>query len=705
MDFSKLNLLINEHLNHTFPAAQIEIRFRGEIVYANAFGYLDPESASHPTTQTTKFDFASVSKLFTVAAFMTMVEEKSVALDQRVCDVLPEFSGEHEIAPYPDPLKPGASVEIVSTTNERADASRVTFRHLLAHNAGLPAWLPLWKIPQREQRRDAALQCSFAYPIGARVVYSDIGLILLGWAMEKLAAQSLAQIVRARVTAPLGLDSIGYGPISPENVAPTEFYAHQNRRMRGEVHDENAWSLGGVAGHAGLFGNAHDLASFGEALRTHRLLKPATLQEMTHLQAQDGVVRHGIGFALWSPDSGAASNPLSEQAFGHLGFTGTSLWIDPTRDLVIACLTNRVYYGRNNANEIGAFRVALHRTICEIVDGPSPTKDERPTTKANVEPSSSVIRPSSFVLRPSSSFVIGIDGGGTRCRARLANSHGETLGNGEAGTANPNVAGFESAQREILLAIQRAFEDAKIEKQFVTAICLGIGGVDRVEERARLQTWAEQNIAQHVIVVNDGEIVLAAGSPENWGVALIAGTGAIAWGKSRAGKVARAGGWGYLIGDEGSGFDLTRNALRAITQAADGRGKPTRLLDVILKHWHLQSPQELIPRVYRSGLKPADIAALAPLVVQVAREEDEVAQRLLEQTADALATMIIAVARALDLGADASPLALTGGLLLETELLRARLIEIAKRRGYHFAPVELVREPVAGAVHMACQVA
>lgn len=303
------------------------------------------------------------------------------------------------------------------------------------------------------------------------------------------------------------------------------------------------------------------------------------------------------------------------------------------------------------------------------------------------------------------SFVIGIDGGGTHCRARLANSRGETLGDGEAGTANPNVAGFESAQREILLAIQRAFDDAKIEKQFVAAICLGIGGVDRAEERARLQTWAEQKIAHRVIVVNDGEIVLAAGSPENWGVALIAGTGSIAWGKSRAGKIARAGGWGYLIGDEGSGFDLARNALRAMTQAADGRGEPTRLLGAILAHWDLQSPQELIPRIYRSGLKPAEIAALAPLVVQVAKDGDAVAQRLLEQSADALATTIIAVARALDLGADAIPLALTGGLLLETEGLRARLIEIAETRGYHFALVELVHEPVAGAVRMACRVA
>jgi CubicO group peptidase (beta-lactamase class C family) len=368
MNFSKLDLLVDEHLDRTFSAAQIEILVGGKTVYTKLFGFLDPENQSRRTNPATRFDLASVSKLFTVAAFMTLVEENRVTLDQRVCDILPAFSGERAIAPYPDPLKPGASVEIVPATNACVDASQVTFRHLLAHNAGLPAWLPLWKIDPREKRRDAALQSAFSYPTGARVVYSDIGLILLGFALEKITAQSLDQIVRERVTAPLGLHSVGYGPIPPDNVAPTEFYAHQNRRMCGEVHDENAWSFGGVAGHAGIFGNARDLASFGEALRTNRLLKSTTLAEMTRLQAQDGTVRRGIGFALWSPDPGAASNPLSEKSFGHLGFTGTSLWIDPARDLVVACLTNRVYYGRHNADAIGAFRVALHRIICESID-------------------------------------------------------------------------------------------------------------------------------------------------------------------------------------------------------------------------------------------------------------------------------------------------------------------------------------------------
>ena len=363
MNFTSVENLIHENLNKTFTAAQLVIRRRGEIIYDNACGIPDPEPPNHPTTHQTRFDFASVSKLFTVAAFMTFVEQGRVALDQRVCDVLPEFSGARAIAPYPDPLKPGAFVTVVPSTETRADASAITFRNLLAHNSGLPAWLPLWKSNKREERRTTALTCDFSYPTGARVVYSDIGLILVGFALEALAGKSLDAIVHERVTAPLGLDSIGYGPLPPDNVAPTEFYAHQNRRMRGEVHDENAWSLGGVAGHAGVFGCARDLNGFGEALRTHRLLTRETLDEMTRLQSQDGAVRRGVGFQLWSPDPGAASHPLSERAFGHLGFTGTSLWIDPQYDLVIACLTNRVYYGRTNADAIGAFRVALHKAV------------------------------------------------------------------------------------------------------------------------------------------------------------------------------------------------------------------------------------------------------------------------------------------------------------------------------------------------------
>lgn len=365
MNPSLINSIVEQHLNKTFPVAQIVIRAHGAVVYENAFGFLDPEQTNEPTNLQTRFDLASVSKLFTVAAFMTFVEQGRVALDQPVSSILPQFNGMRAILPYPDPLHPGKTIAVVPATQDRADASRVTFRHLLSHNSGLPAWLGLWRLDKREERRALALTCDFSYPTGRRVIYSDIGLILVGFTLEKLGGASLDTIVRERVTAPLGLESVGYGPIPPDNVAPTEFYAHQNRRMCGEVHDENAWSFGGVAGHAGIFSNARDLAAFGDALRMNRLLKCETLAEMTRLQSQDGAIRRGLGFALWSSDAASSGNPFSEQAFGHTGFTGTSLWIDPTRELVIAVLTNRVYYGRENADSIAKFRVALHKIVID----------------------------------------------------------------------------------------------------------------------------------------------------------------------------------------------------------------------------------------------------------------------------------------------------------------------------------------------------
>jgi serine-type D-Ala-D-Ala carboxypeptidase len=382
MDFSNLDALLQSSLNIAFPAAQLIIYQHGKIIYERNVGYPDPESPAQPITHNTRFDLASVSQLFTVATFMRLVEEGRTRLDQPVCEVLPTFTGTRLIQPQPDPLGSGNMIEVVSPTNDTADASRVTFRHLLTHTSGLPAWLPLWKVglglqtdgvPNaaiQQRLHEMALQTAFAYPTGARVVYSDVGLILIGLAIEQLSKLSLDAAVHERITQPLALSSIGYGPIPCDEAAPTEFYAHQGKRMCGEVHDENAFALNGVAGHAGLFGTARDVAAFGEALRTalagtsnEPLLQQATLRETTRLQAQDGDVRRGIGFALWSPNPRAMSHALRPSAFGHLGFTGTSLWVDPQRELTFACLTNHIYYGREGEDTMTPFRVALSQSL------------------------------------------------------------------------------------------------------------------------------------------------------------------------------------------------------------------------------------------------------------------------------------------------------------------------------------------------------
>jgi serine-type D-Ala-D-Ala carboxypeptidase len=205
------------------------------------------------------------------------------------------------------------------------------------------------------------------------VSYSDIGLILLGLAVEQLTGLPLAEAVQAQVTGPLGLTATCYRPHThPQQAqtvcAPTEFCAWRQYRVIGEVHDENAAFLGGVAGHAGLFSTAHEVAAFGQSFLDATLLRADTIAEMTRLQAADGDVRRGLGFALWSPDPEASSHPFSPRTFGHTGFTGTSLWIDPEQALVVALLTNEVYYGRA-VRGIAPLRVAVHRMIVNAVDG------------------------------------------------------------------------------------------------------------------------------------------------------------------------------------------------------------------------------------------------------------------------------------------------------------------------------------------------
>lgn len=300
-----------------------------------------------------------------------------------------------------------------------------------------------------------------------------------------------------------------------------------------------------------------------------------------------------------------------------------------------------------------------------------------------------------------SALVIGIDGGGTHTRAQLADLSGAVLGAGEAGTSNPIVHGTHTAQHELDLAIARAFENAKRPRERAAALCMGLGGAGRAVEQQELVEWARETLAERVLVVNDGQIVVAAGTPENWGVAVIAGTGSIVWGQNPGGETARAGGWGYLIGDEGSGFDLARGALRAATQFADGRGQPTRLLDAILKFWNLSAPPDLVTRVYRSGLTHADLAALAPLVIQQAQQGDEISLRLVRDGAAALALGIMAVSRTLHFDSTPFPLALTGGVLLGADFYRAQLLHALTPSHRACAPITLVHHPVQGAVRLA----
>lgn len=308
-------------------------------------------------------------------------------------------------------------------------------------------------------------------------------------------------------------------------------------------------------------------------------------------------------------------------------------------------------------------------------------------------------------MRPEQ-LVLGIDGGGTKTVACLAwRSPAEeplVVGRGEAGPSNLQAVGFGRTAENLAEAVSRAFADAGAARGPVAAAVLALAGSDRHGSRHRLHRWAEQyRLAARVRVVHDALPVLAAGTPHGWGIALISGTGSLAFGRTGEGRSARAGGWGYLLGDEGSGYAIARAGLRAAAEAADGRAPSTQLLGAMLARLRLERPEQLIPAVYGMASDPAAVAALAPVVTGSADQGDAVAQGILDRAAAELASLAAAVAEKLDLSHQAFPLALCGGTLLGSKRLQQRLRAAIRSLGLRAEPVANVPEPGLGAVKLA----
>src|SRR5205085_2564078 len=214
---------------------------------------------------------------------------------------------------------------------------------------------------------------------------------------------------------------------------------------------------------------------------------------------------------------------------------------------------------------------------------------------------------------PSEELYLGIDGGGTHTVALLAGYGGAILGRGAAGPSNRQAGGAGRALAALDEAVRAAFAAAGRTRGPVASACLGLAGADRPEDQAVIREWAERvRLAGQVEVTSDAAILLAAGTPEGWGLVLIAGTGSIAFGRAADGRRARAGGWGHLLGDEGSAYALVMAALQAVARAADGRGPATGLTERLLARLGVSQPQGLITAVYRSGRDRADLVVLAP---------------------------------------------------------------------------------------------
>ena len=347
-----------------YPGAVLTYAHRGREVMTRATGfsrlYADAAGTPLPADQRVAtrtdsiYDLASVSKLFTAVVVMQQAEAGLVDLDAPVVGYLPEFAG-RSAAPYAK--------------------QAVTVRQLLTHTSGLPAWLPLWQThPDPPARLRAAVTADLTALPGTRYLYSDLNLIALGELVTRVGGRPLDRLVAGGITEPLGMADTGYRPAPAlrPRIAATEFQTEPARGLVwGEVHDENAWALGGVAGHAGLFSTAGDLAVLaqtllnGGAYGNRRILEPGSVRQLVSndISASDGHA-HGLGFELDRPwYMGRLSSP---QTAGHTGFTGTSLVIDFASGSCAILLTNRVHPGRNRGS-VNPARVAVAQGLADAL--------------------------------------------------------------------------------------------------------------------------------------------------------------------------------------------------------------------------------------------------------------------------------------------------------------------------------------------------
>jgi CubicO group peptidase (beta-lactamase class C family) len=310
---------------HAFPAASIAVTHAGKLIALRAFGRFNFDPASPQPGPNTLFDLASLTKvLATTTMAMILYERGLLDLDIPVISIVGEFSGE-------DPRR-----------------DEVTLRMLLAHSSGLPAYEKLFL---RAHTRDELLQAAFSTPLandpGSHAEYSDIGFILLGVALERLADEPLDRFGQREILGPLGMTHTTFNPapaLRPAIPPTADDKTFRHRIIQGEVQDENASILGKAAGHAGLFSTAQDVATFAHALLQggSPILRPETISLFTARESSPKGTSRALGWD--TPSSPSQSGQyFSPRSYGHLGYTGTSLWIDPERQLSVTLLTNRTW--------------------------------------------------------------------------------------------------------------------------------------------------------------------------------------------------------------------------------------------------------------------------------------------------------------------------------------------------------------------------
>ena len=311
-----------------YPGAAVVVGRGGYSVVKRGYGRLDWTADSPQADEHSIYDLASLTKVVgTTSAIMVLYDEGKIDLDAPVRTYLPEFTG--------------------------GGKDRVTVRHLLLHRSGLPAGRDLWRITSSPaEARRAVLETPLGCAPGVCYEYSDLGADVLGFIVEAVSGQRLDAFLAQRVFGPLGMSDTYFRPPAPlrNRIAPTEVAPPRGYPLRGEVHDENAYALGGVAGHAGLFSSAADLSIFAQTLLNGgvyagtRVFADSTVRLFTRREAGSRAL--GWDTCTNGSTSGSCGSIMGETAFGHTGFTGTSVWMDPERNMFVVLLTNRVHEAR-----------------------------------------------------------------------------------------------------------------------------------------------------------------------------------------------------------------------------------------------------------------------------------------------------------------------------------------------------------------------
>ena len=345
-----------------FPGATLAVGYRGKVSL-HAFGKQTYEGKSPNIAIDTMYDIASLTKVLVTTTIVAKLAEGDfpvrLDLDASVERYLPEWAG----GPQPE------------------WRHRVTVRHLLTHTSGLPAFKEYWRATSSRTTakpstsKEETLDKIFAEPLdyepGAKEVYSDLGIILMAEIIERLTGQKLDTLARAYIFSPLAMSNTMFNPAKKlwPGIAPTEIdNQYRHRLIQGEVHDENAAAMGGVSGHAGVFSTAPDLAAFcqmllnGGVYEHQRILRRETISEFTKPQQLSGGART-LGWAV-PTEGGSSGHSMGPHAYGHTGFTGTSIWIDPDRELFVVLLTNRVHPTREN-QKLANVRPALHDAVIQ----------------------------------------------------------------------------------------------------------------------------------------------------------------------------------------------------------------------------------------------------------------------------------------------------------------------------------------------------